>query len=873
MWGVCLVELIVSHNNTDFDGLACMIAASKLYPVAVMVFEGKPTRQVREFLALHKDALPILDIKTIDLTKVTRVILVDTRSSSRIGSIAKLISKEDMEIHIYDHHPQNSDDLCGQLELVENVGAATTLMVETLQHHKLNISSFEATLLALGIFEDTGNLLFEGTTARDAKALAFLLENGANLKIVGEFIERPLSKEQKSLLNTLLTSARHYLIKGTKVLLTTATIDQFVAGLALLTFRVSEIENLDVIFSVVKMDDRVHIVARGKGRNLAVNEVLREFGGGGHPAAASATVKNGDVNQITKRLLELLEELIVPEITARTIMSSAVRSIPSRSSMQDAAVMLLRYGYTGMPVVDDGKLVGIISRRDVDKALNHGLGHAPVTGYMSRQVKTITMDATLNEIENIMIQHDIGRLPVVSEDTLVGIVSRSDVLRSLHGQAIPVSHQIMRQRSRVQGEMILQLMAELPQDIRDLLHLVASLSTQQQCKVYVVGGFVRDLLLGVPNFDVDFVVEGDGVQFAKVLAEKLQAKARSHRQFGTASISTTSGLNLDVVTARWEYYDFPASLPEVERSSLKDDLYRRDFTLNAMAIALNEDEFGRLEDYYGGYRDLQQGELRILHNLSFVDDPKRILRAIRFEQRLRFRLEAQTAQMLQRAVAEHRLEQLSRDRLKDEFILMLMEPDSYKVFSRLANLGAWDQVLPEIPWVNEPKLFLKVKDAVILLTETGLTHNINLWLVNLMVLFAAAEPVKAAEVLANMHFEGRIVSMVTEYLQHSSSLRTSLQTAGIIRRSQIHDLLAKSSVEVVAALLSDSDLFEILKDYLLFRSRVKVYITGKDLKALNIQPGPVYAKLLAALWRARLDDLVHDRDDELRLVKTMIGEV
>ncbi len=850
-----------------------MVAASKLYPEATMVFEGKPTRQVREFLALHKDALPISDLKSIDLSTVSKVVIVDTRSAERLGSLAKLIAEPQVELHIYDHHPKREGDLVGAWEQAEIIGATTTLMVEKLRAEGCLLSKFEATLLALGIYEDTGNLLFESTTARDAAALSFLLACGANLKLVSEFRDRPLSREQKSLLNMLLTAARHYLIRGVRVLICATSLDEFVAGLALLTHKVGEIENIDLIFAVVKMDDRVHIVARGKGKNVAVNDILSEFGGAGHPKAASATVKGGDVTDLINRILCLLEERIVPDVRAREIMSIAVKSIDSLSRIRDAGDLLLRYGHTGLPVVDEGKLVGIISRRDVDKALNHGLGHAPVSGYMSRKVITVDMDAPLNEIESLMIEHDIGRLPVVSGGILVGILSRSDVLRTLHGQAIPVSRQIMLQRSEAQGHDVLRLLEEQPQDVRDLFRLIHALGEAHGLAVYVVGGFVRDLLLEIPNLDIDLVVEGDGLKFAAALATELQVKAQFHPQFATANMRSSSGLQLDIVTARTEHYPSPAALPLVETSSLKQDLYRRDFTINAMAIALTGEKYASLHDYYGGYRDLQQGVIRILHNLSFVDDPKRIVRAIRFECRLRFRLEAQTSQMLQQAVGDRLLDCLSRDRLRDELSLVLQEKQVGKVIRRLVELGLWQQIMPHKSDFEPISLSNNAQDAVGRMQELGLWGHAKAWHVQLAVLFRTVSPPDTATTLQKLNFDRRSMRVVQEFQHSYQVLKGFLSNQGELSMVNVHRTLAKLPTEVVCALLAMPELQAHVIAYLQARSTVRVMVTGDDLQALGVPAGPLYAKILDALWEARLAGGVKDKAEEMALVQKILEEV
>ncbi|HEX3032093.1 MAG TPA: DHH family phosphoesterase [Bacillota bacterium] len=210
------MEIIIRHFNTDFDGLGAMVAAKKLYPDAVLVYAGKLCRNVEDFMALHKDTINIMSTRDIMPEKVKKLILVDTKSPSRLGPMQKILNNKDLAIHIYDHHPRNAGDVEGELEVVEPLGASTTLLVELIQEAGIQLNHLEATILALGIYEDTGCLTFSTSTARDAAAIASLLGQGANLKIISDFIGRPLSESQKSLLNTLIVSAQHFLIHGTR---------------------------------------------------------------------------------------------------------------------------------------------------------------------------------------------------------------------------------------------------------------------------------------------------------------------------------------------------------------------------------------------------------------------------------------------------------------------------------------------------------------------------------------------------------------------------------------------------------------------------------------------------------------------------------
>ena len=238
----------------------------------------------------------------------------------------------------------------------------------------------------------------------------------------------------------------------------------------------------------------------------------------------------------------------------------------------------------------------------------------------------------------------------------------------------------------------------LPSELLTRLKQVAATAHEMNFTLYLVGGPVRDLLLGRPNFDLDLVVEGDAVALAERLAKTHGGRVHSHSRFGTAKwiiadepgLSTYAGMHapgaLDLISARTEFYEYPTALPAVERSSIKLDLQRRDFTINTMAICLDPDRFGQLLDPFGGRQDLERGLIRVLHNFSFIEDPTRILRAVRFEQRFGFRIESRSAELVAGAV--DLLDNVSGDRLRHELFAILDEPEPERYLMRLQELGA-----------------------------------------------------------------------------------------------------------------------------------------------------------------------------------------
>lgn len=876
------MEVIISHNNTDFDGLAAMIAAKRLYPDAELVFPGKLCRNVQEFMALHKDTLGIRTAKDIPMDQITRMILVDTKSKTRIGIFGKLIDKTGVEIHVFDHHPSTADDVQSDLIKQGAVGAVTTIMVELIRQRKISLCSFEATILALGIYEDTGCLTFSTTTARDAEAVAYLLAQGANLAVVADFIGRPLTENQKSLLNTLLVSAKHYLINGIRVIITTASIDEFVGGLALLTHKLGDIESLDVVIAVVHMEDRVHMVARSRIDTVNVQQILEPFGGGGHEKAASATVKDGDLGQLVEKLHEVLKEKIKPMITAAQLMSAPVKTVSPTTTIDEAGKIMLRYGHSGMPVVEGMEMVGVISRRDLDKANHHGLGHAPVKGYMSRNVITIDPQAPLGEIQRLLIEHNIGRLPVIDQGKIAGIVSRTDVLRCLHGKDYPEKYQTVYLTDQGVGteRTIKEIMREnLSEKLRQLLAKISFIAHDGGFQVYVVGGFVRDLLLRVENLDIDLVVEGDGIAFAKVLAEHFCGRVRTHDKFGTAVVVLPDGFKLDVATARTEYYEYPAALPKVETSSLRQDLYRRDFTVNAMAIDLNRDHFGELIDFFGGRKDIEKKVIRILYNLSFVEDPTRIFRAIRFEQRYKFEMEPQTFALAKRAIKDNWLTKLSYDRIRAEIRHIFNEDYPINAINRMRELGLWKIILPEVTVDEETRLMLdripEIMDSV--QQKVGNQQNLHPWLVYFVTMIHKVNLKAAQDICLRFRMTKEEVRIMIDCLEHWQTVVSTLRLPQNpdFRVSLAAKSLRKLPLEAYVFILTkvhDAQISELIYRYLEISTQTYLAIDGDDLKALGYAPGPLYKQVLEQVYDGALDGLVTTREEQLQMASKCLKE-
>jgi tRNA nucleotidyltransferase (CCA-adding enzyme) len=863
------MEIITSHTNTDLDALASMVAAKKLYTQAVMVFPGKLSKNVEEFMSLHKDIFTFKTIKEIDFAAVKRVIMVDTKNPKRIGKLADLIGRPGIDVHIYDHHPWTEGDVHGSLEQVEVMGATVTLLVEKIISEGIALTPLEATIMALGIYGDTGSLLFTSTTHRDAAAAAYLIEKGANLGVVSEFLGRPLTDEQKDLLKSLLMSAERHVINGVKVLIARSRTDEFIIGLSMLTHTISEIERLDAVFTIVHMEDRVYIVGRSNLPQVNTAEILGPFMGGGHPSAASATVKNGDVNEIAEKLVTTIKEKVKPPMAASDIMSYPVKTVFPDTTIAEASKVLLRYGHSGMPVVEGLVLKGVISRRDVEKALNHGLGHAPVKGYMTANVVTVHPNMPVAEVREMMIENDIGRVPVVEENRLVGIVSRTDVLKTLHGEVerrFPAVHNGQSKQQSFYNNIAELMRRELSPSVLGILRQAGKLAEELDYTVFAAGGVVRDLLLGYENIDVDIVVEGDGITMASVMAQRTGAKLRAHYNFGTAELVFDDGFSVDVATARVEYYEYPAALPRVESSSLRQDLYRRDFTINAMAVSLNSDSFGDLVDYFGGRDDLHYGLVRVLYNLSFIEDPTRILRAVRFEQRYKISIEPQTLKLLEDAVQQRVLLKVSNDRIWDELSHILMEPRVGKMLSRLDELQVWPQVFPGITYWEVQPVLKDLQKSIARLKDWGFETLTDPWLPYMMAILHWSGREVAENICSKYSLSRRQTEKVMITLERWKDVLAAFsESSEDTRLSQLAEAvlnLPQEAYPMLLTVLDEKSLKQRLKTVLGAITKCRPSLNGEYIKNLGYKPGPIYREALSALWRSKMDGLVGTVEEE-----------
>ncbi|MBA4375496.1 MAG: hypothetical protein C0401_04905 [Anaerolinea sp.] len=883
------MEIILTHEQADFDALAAMLAAHLLAERSKPILPNKLNRNLRKFINLYGFELPFLELRDLPPQLIKSVTLVDTQSLITLKRISK-----DTRICVVDHHQEKSDLPADWSRTIEKVGATTTIFVDQLRERDTELSMIQATLLLLGIYEDTGSLTYASTTVRDVKAAAFLLEKGGNLRIAAEFLNPALSEDQRRLADRLLENVRTISIQDKHILLATADAQGMREEISSVAHKLRDLLDPDALFLIVKTSEGIRLIARSTTDDVDVGKIAAIFGGGGHERASAALIPfddspdSNESDQITRATEQLINELtkeIRPALTVGKIMSKKPLLISTETSITEAESLMQRYGYEGYPVVKEGVVVGLLTRRAVDRARSHKLS-LTAGSLMEAGSHSLLPDHSIDHVQNVMATTGWGQIPVTDPATgkIVGIVTRTDVLKNLIGREKPISKQT---------NYATLIEKALPPSRLALLKGIIETSFQEHQALYIVGGFVRDLILEKPSKDFDIVVEGDALKLALALVNKFGGRVVSHRRFGTAKwqikdvrndlikkfgcqIEAVADLpdSLDLISARTEFYDHPTALPTVERSSIKQDLHRRDFTINTLALRLDGSHYGELHDYWGGLNDLNKKQVKVLHSLSFVDDPTRLLRAIRFEQRFGFQIEARTLQLMSEARAM--LRQVSGDRIRHELDLILKEANPCMVLDRLNELELLQPIHPDLHWeqawsIPMQKALLNEIEPIWGLPKTIGSVPLRTALAYLVWLSSLGEQ-SALSISQRLHFSNGLLKAMKDisiiWCKHMA-----LQKMPVSELTETFRGIPSFGLYAIYCLADDSLFTQKIVNFISTWRFIEPVTTGETLRALGVPPGPRYAQILNELRSARLDGKIENEVQEKDYLERLIQSI
>jgi tRNA nucleotidyltransferase (CCA-adding enzyme) len=493
-----------------------------------------------------------------------------------------------------------------------------------------------------------------------------------------------------------------------------------------------------------------------------------------------------------------------------------------------------------------------------------------------------TPDTPITDIQSYMVTGNRRFVPIFSGTTLVGAVTRTDLMRHSYGgrrgqTGTLYDLESLEVPTRIRSVAGL-LGKRLAPEIRGILHALGAAGDALGVSVYAVGGFVRDLLLGIANLDVDITVEGDGVLYAEYFAESHGGRVRSHKKFGTAVLVLPDGLKIDVASTRLEYYESPGALPTVERASLRHDLYRRDFTINTLALCINSDRFGHLTDHFGGQQDIQERLVRVLHNLSFVEDPTRVFRAIRFEQRLGFHIAPHTENLIRSAVRMHLLDKLGGERLQSELVQIMCEKEPLAAIGRMSSFGL-------LPFIHPALKLVPATERV--LHETGqvmswfrllyLEDRCEPWQVYFMALCDGLTAEQFRDACERLAVPGRLATRLHNQRRlvytTLNAIKRRLKQSPTVRNSEVYTWFSGLTLEMLLYLASRASGEQIRRFVSLFLSRLRAVtplLAGEDLLRLGLEPGPLIRRVKERLLQACLDGEANCRDEESALVLSYV---
>ena len=868
------MRIVTTHLSADFDALGSLAAAVLFDPGARIVFPGSQEAGVRRFLAAEKPRLAEVRLRELRRATIEAATVVDCSNLRRLGEVGELILKSGCPVGVFDHHPHSGDLPPGSTTVTAAVAATCTVMVQELQRRGIEPDAETASLLLLGIFEDTGGLTYSDTTPVDVAAVAWLLERRARLEWVRRYVLRPLEPEQLELLNQLVEGAVEHQEGGARIVVTVTRPSEQVEEAAYVVHRYAEIFDVPVVLALLEVPPQLVVIARSTHPHIDAGRLLTPFGGGGHATAAAARLRGRSAVEVSEALLAEIRALLAAGWTAGALATPHLHTCPSDLTAAGAKERIVRLRINAMPVEQGGELIGVVTRQILDSAIGHGLGDRPVTTVMRPEVPTVSPDTPVEELEHLFMEGH-ARFVVVPLTGGRGIITRMDLYRRLYerqlaagtgvdrrlGGARPVVHGVAHQLRRVLSPALL-----------DVLAAVGEIAAESKVGAYLVGGAVRDAMLGRAVEDIDVVAEGNGIDLARALVERRGGRYHAHEPFLTAVVRLPGGVRLDVATARTEYYRSPAALPEVATSALRQDLYRRDFTINAMAIDLAPARFGELVDFFGGRRDLQRRQIRVLHSLSFLDDPTRAIRAVRFATRLGFEIAAETRHLVSVAVREGVFDNLSGERLRDELVDLLEEEHPVEALAELERLEVLAAVLPGVRWSAALRRFLGDVGEMLAWSRLEEVYDGPGWVATLAALVSrAGERVGAAAVerLVIGGARGRVVAGARAGVE---TILAVLAREGV-RPSEVVHVLERHepALRVVAMAAARAEVRRQLRQALTRWLRVDVGITGDELVRAGVPAGPALGEVLRRARAAVIDGEI-PREKVLAHALTLAGK-
>ena len=678
-------KVLLLPPNADLDALSSIYGISLLEKDAKLFYTSFSSKAKKLFEDI-KDRFNIL--KSLEGLENIHIFTVDYSS---IDFVFGLLKKEKIKkITLFDHHIRHIE----KEPLVEayidvTLGACTTLIVEHLIKKDVSISKKDASILLCGIYDDTNYFSIKDISPRDFEVASYLIKMGGDIEFVNKYVKSYISLKDLIHVEEYLKSLEILNINGKKIgfIVLDTTQESVIENLR----DIKELGDLDAYFVIMSSSINTYVVARSK--TIDVERILSRLGGGGHTLASGLKLNFVSSKKLKSIILELLKEEN-PKITLKDIMTKHPLTLKKDMSIEEAFYTLSNFKISKAPVLDENEhVIGAITKKILAKALD--ISKDSKVQELLVSIPLLKEDDFIWEAEKVFLENPLAPMIGVldKEGKLGGIITKSDLIRHITEDE---ERNISTKHINIPSYMI-----DIIIDIKNFI--------PKGEKLYLVGGVVRDIILNRPSYDIDFVFEGD----IDLLEQSLKSHGiKTHRFLGFNSVHFKyKGFKIEISSTRREYYEMAGSYPVVSKASLKEDLFRRDFTINTLLLSLDEKDFGTVIDYFGALNDIKNKIIRVLHPLSFIEDPVRILRAIRFEAKLNFKLSKDTKRLLEEALQKNMLKYAPKGRIFNELKIALQEKEFENIFETYKKYRIIESLFeykPDYIYIEEKSKNLKM---------------------------------------------------------------------------------------------------------------------------------------------------------------------
>ncbi|BBB31870.1 CCA tRNA nucleotidyltransferase [Thermotomaculum hydrothermale] len=862
------MKIITSHINLDFDGYAACCLLSLFFKDYSIVFPGSKEDKVNDFVKKNKDWLPEeKKLSEIREKELKSAVIVDTSACNRLGELCDKVKKVSKnKLFVFDHHVKNAQKMFLNAEnnFIRRRGSSTSIVVDFLKENNVDIPEKFATLGIIGIYEDTDFLSFAETTPEDIEAVAYLLRCGGNLTEVARVLKTPLNKKQVELLNRIITEMERLRIKGRDIAIVQLSLNSYFSDVSTVIHRVMELEAIELFIAIIQMEKKIYLIVKNNYRDIDLQILFKNIAGG-HKNVISKVFKDKTVFEVRNFVEEVLQN-IPPLTRCEDILSVPIAVLSENTSVKEAFDVFNRTKVNSLPVVNEiGDYTGYILRQDIDYAISKQLESYPIAHFAIRDVIRVSADDDIESVKKLFLEKGIKLVFVEKNGKVKGIITRTAALK--HFAVV----------KDVGGEVSInlkdRLKENLPDNIYSILETASDLAEEKGVELYIVGGFVRDLLLKKKNYDLDLVVSEDGMEFGKALAKKLGGRVKTHEKFNTAVVILENDLRVDVATLRFEYYELPGDLPKVTPGNLFHDLYRRDFTINAMAICLNRKRFGDLIDYFNGKRDLKDRIIRVLHSLSFIDDPTRILRALRFKHRFQFKIGKTTESLMLSAANLNIFERITGIRYLKEFKQLFAERNASFILDDFEKYGCLKFFGDKISIDHYIKQIALNIDSVLTWYKLLYKNSAEDWLLYLMAILIHSKRDERLKIAEKLTLKKRAKNILLNYkaFLREYSIFAKWQDRKL---SEYYHFFKGVEIEILLFAIAFFDDEKYRKNISLYIDKYmdfKLYVSGKDVIKFGIKEGREIKKILDRVISEAIDYHITSKKEQIEILNRVIS--